>query len=86
MRLMAATAGALVSVVILMAIMVAEGERLNESSSSSELFWSTAAKEEPDKDSDSSAAVEVVNDQDLLDGGFSSLDGMLQWAIGLYLI
>ncbi|OAY43789.1 uncharacterized protein LOC110621144 [Manihot esculenta] len=78
-----------VVVVLIMAmtvIGVTEGERFNKTSSSGGLFWSTAKEEsdlmlkaEPDEDSSAAA---VVNDHDDLDGGFSSLDGMLQWAIG----
>lgn len=81
-----------VVVVLIMAMTVTgvtEGERFNKTSSSGGLFWSTAKEEsdlmlkaEPDEDSSAAA---VVNDHDDLDGGFSSLDGMLQWAIGLYL-
>ncbi|CAN1227781.1 Hsp70 nucleotide exchange factor fes1 [Linum grandiflorum] len=69
---------------------VAEDKQLNETSSSSSLVW-TAAKEEysdnlmlsaePVNES-SSVAAAVVGDHDELDGGFSSLEGMLQWAIG----
>ncbi|XP_025011943.1 hsp70 nucleotide exchange factor fes1 isoform X2 [Ricinus communis] len=75
---------ALVTVILI--TMVAEGERLNKSSSSSGVFWSTVKEEsdllrkaEPDEDPSAAA---VVNDHDHLDGGFSSLDGMLQWAVG----
>ncbi|CAN1812944.1 Hsp70 nucleotide exchange factor fes1 [Linum perenne] len=62
-------------------------KQLNETSSSSSLVW-TAANEESDNlmlnaelVNESSVAA-VVGDQDELDGGFSSLEGMLQWAIG----
>uniref|UniRef100_A0A2P2LMR3 Uncharacterized protein MANES_08G098100 n=1 Tax=Rhizophora mucronata TaxID=61149 RepID=A0A2P2LMR3_RHIMU len=63
-----------------------EGEGANKTSSPAGLFWSTA-KDEADlsrknePDDDYSADV-IVNDPDEADGGFSSLDGMLQWAIG----
>lgn len=51
------------------------------------LVWSSA-KEEGDlliehrPQEDSAAATPVVHDADGFDGGFSSLDSMLQWAIG----
>lgn len=61
---------------------VAIADRVNKTSSAG-LFWSTA-KEEGDllrkfEDEDSTG---VANNNDDFDGGFSSLDGMLQWAIG----
>lgn len=69
----------LVLLTMTMDVMVAE--RVTNSSSGG-LFWSTAKEEEdllrkadPNDDSTSAAS-------DELDGGFSSLDGMLQWAIG----
>ncbi|KAF2288436.1 hypothetical protein GH714_007468 [Hevea brasiliensis] len=78
--------GVLPVLIMVIVINVAEGERLNKTSSSGGLFWSTAKEEsdlmlkaEPDEDS---SAASVVNDHDEVDGGFSSLDGMLQWAIG----
>ncbi|XP_056166015.1 hsp70 nucleotide exchange factor FES1 [Syzygium oleosum] len=59
-------------------------ERVNRSASAG-LFWSTA-KEEADlvrmADPQEDPTAQAVNEQDGLDGGFSSLDGMLQWAIG----
>lgn len=51
------------------------------------LIWSSA-KEESDlliehrPQEDSAVATPVVHDADGFDGGFSSLDSMLQWAIG----
>ncbi|KAK3003599.1 hypothetical protein RJ639_019845 [Escallonia herrerae] len=61
----------------------AMAERVNKSASGG-LFWSTA-KEEGDlvrkAEADESAAA-VLNDEDDFHGGFSTLDGMLQWAIG----
>ncbi|KDP23223.1 hypothetical protein JCGZ_23056 [Jatropha curcas] len=78
--------GILAAFMTVTVIGVAEGERFNITPSTGGLFWSSAKEEsdlmlkaEPDKDS--SAAV-AVSDPDGLDGGFSSLDGMLQWAIG----
>ncbi|KAK1571343.1 hypothetical protein Q3G72_015376 [Acer saccharum] len=64
----------------------AMAERVNNSSSAG-LFWSTAKEEEDllrkaDPNDDSTAASVVNERDDELDGGFSSLDGMLQWAIG----
>lgn len=56
-------------------------------SSAGGLIWSSA-KEEGDlliqyrPEEDSTAAAPVVHDADGFDGGFSSLDSMLQWAIG----
>ncbi|XP_044462772.1 hsp70 nucleotide exchange factor FES1-like isoform X2 [Mangifera indica] len=59
---------------------------LENNSSSASLFWSTAKEEEDllrkTEPNDDSSATSVVSDHDQLDGGFSSLDGMLQWAIG----
>lgn len=62
----------------------ARAERLNKSASAG-LFWSSA-KEEADlvrmADPQEDPTAQAVNEHDGLDGGFSSLDGMLQWAIG----
>ncbi|KAK8710986.1 hypothetical protein V6N13_146293 [Hibiscus sabdariffa] len=55
-------------------------ERENMSSSAG-LFWSTA-KEEGDLVHKSGYADDSTATADDIDGGFSSLDGMLQWAIG----
>ncbi|KAK4779592.1 hypothetical protein SAY87_015698 [Trapa incisa] len=65
-------------------VAVVVAERVNKSSSAG-LVWSTAKEEaelvrKPDSDVDPTAG--VVDDIDGIDGGFSSLDGMLQWAIG----
>ena len=61
---------------------MAQADRVNKSSSGG-LFWSTA-KEEGDlmRKSEAQESTVGVNDNADLDGGFSSLDGMLQWAIG----
>ncbi|GMP57397.1 hypothetical protein CsSME_00021516 [Camellia sinensis var. sinensis] len=52
-------------------------------SASGRLFWSTA-KEEGDlvRKAEVEDSIEVFNQKDDFDGGFSSLDGMLQWSIG----
>ncbi|KAI3409712.1 Fes1 domain-containing protein [Psidium guajava] len=69
---------------LLVVAAVARAERANRSASAG-LFWSTA-KEEADlvrmSDPQEDPTAQAVNEQDGLDGGFSSLDGMLQWAIG----
>ncbi|KAF8040994.1 hypothetical protein BT93_B3035 [Corymbia citriodora subsp. variegata] len=69
---------------LLLVIAAAAAERVNRSASTG-LFWSTA-KEEADlvrmADPQEDPTAQAVNEQDGLDGGFSSLDGMLQWAIG----
>ncbi|XP_057961627.1 hsp70 nucleotide exchange factor FES1 isoform X2 [Malania oleifera] len=56
------------------------------SAAAARLFWSSA-KEEADllrtaEDDSPSAAVVGDRDHDDIDGGFSTLDGMLQWSIG----
>lgn len=64
-------------VTIMMAMtMAARAERVNKSSSSySEgVYWSSAKEDESIRE----------GDRDDFDGGFSSLDGMLQWAVGVY--
>ncbi|XAR64318.1 hypothetical protein NMG60_11024611 [Bertholletia excelsa] len=67
---------------LVMAVGITRAERVNKSVSE-ELFWSTAKQEEDllrkAEDEESPA---LLNENDELDGGFSSLDGMLQWAIG----
>ncbi|KAJ4840153.1 hypothetical protein Tsubulata_000235, partial [Turnera subulata] len=71
-------------------ITAAEGERLNKTSSSGGLFWSTEKDEadlnrkaELSRDNSSSSSEGVVGgDHDDFDGGFSTLEGILQWAIG----
>lgn len=52
-------------------------------SSAGSLFWSTA-KDEADllRSSQENSAESVADDHSDSDGGFSSLEGMLQWAIG----
>ncbi|XP_022874800.1 hsp70 nucleotide exchange factor FES1 [Olea europaea var. sylvestris] len=76
------------SLIILLAMSFASTERVNKSEASTGLFWSTA-KEEGDllrkaqTDDDSSSLLLGDNQEEhQLDGGFSSLEGMLQWAIG----
>ncbi|KAL0310183.1 UNVERIFIED_CONTAM: Hsp70 nucleotide exchange factor FES1 [Sesamum calycinum] len=62
-------------------------ERVNKSSSVG-LFWSTAKEEgdllrwKPEANDDLSDPTVQEEEERHLDGGFSSLDGMLQWAIG----
>ncbi|KAM7468810.1 hypothetical protein LguiB_016372 [Lonicera macranthoides] len=74
-----------------------KADGVKNKSASGGLFWSTAKEEgdlqqqqqqqvvvskaKTDSDESSSAALQL-NQADELDGGFSSLDGMLQWAIG----
>uniref|UniRef100_A0A6N2JWX3 Nucleotide exchange factor Fes1 domain-containing protein n=1 Tax=Salix viminalis TaxID=40686 RepID=A0A6N2JWX3_SALVM len=74
----------LASAVILTAATVISGERVNRTSATAGLVWSKGklksdllSKPEQGNSDDSSAGAD-----DDLDGGFSSLDGMLQWAIG----
>ncbi|XP_011004315.1 PREDICTED: hsp70 nucleotide exchange factor FES1 [Populus euphratica] len=74
--------------VILAATAVISGELVDETSATAGLSWSTG-KDKPGllskaelENSDDSSAAAVVNDHDDLDGGFSSLEGMLHWAIG----
>ncbi|GMH09178.1 hypothetical protein Nepgr_011018 [Nepenthes gracilis] len=63
-------------------IVIAKEDRLNKSVSSG-YYWLTA-KEEGDLygKTDTDESTLTLNGNDELDGGFSSLDGMLQWAIG----
>lgn len=56
-------------------------ENNNNNNDSSSLYWSTA-KDEVDLLSKPQAQQEDDSDSD---GGFSSLEGMLQWAIGIYI-
>lgn len=69
---------------LLLFLAAVTADRVNKSASGG-LFWSTA-KEEADlarkPDAEDDLAAPVVDDRDGVDGGFSSLDGMLQWAIG----
>ncbi|KAK2634695.1 hypothetical protein Ddye_029487 [Dipteronia dyeriana] len=78
--------GAALCMLLLAMTVTAMAERVNISSLAG-LFWSTAKEEEDllrkaDPNDDSTAASVVNERDDELDGGFSSLDGMLQWAIG----
>lgn len=62
--------------------MIASANRVlenNHNNGSSSLYWSTA-KDEVDLLSKPQAQQEDDSDSD---GGFSSLEGMLQWAIGI---
>ncbi|XP_059658377.1 uncharacterized protein LOC132304643 isoform X2 [Cornus florida] len=74
--------GLLILATVFMAIAVARAEKVNKSSSGG-LFWSSA-KEEGDllRKAEAEESTAALNDKDDFDGGFSSLDGMLQWAIG----
>ncbi|KAF9686080.1 hypothetical protein SADUNF_Sadunf03G0121100 [Salix dunnii] len=74
----------LASAVILTAATVISGERVNKTSATAGLVWSKgksksdlSSKPEQGNNDDASAG-----EDDDLDGGFTSLDGMLQWAIG----
>ncbi|KAL4585772.1 hypothetical protein LXL04_010398 [Taraxacum kok-saghyz] len=60
-------------VVMVMAVEISRSEQVNQSASEG-LYWSTA--------NGNAETDESLNDHDELDGGFPSLDGMLQWAIG----
>ncbi|XVE86408.1 hypothetical protein DITRI_Ditri18aG0032200 [Diplodiscus trichospermus] len=75
---------ALISLLLLLFIAMemarTSAERENKSSSAG-LFWSTA-KEEGDLVHKAGPADDSSAPGDVVDGGFSSLDGMLQWAIG----
>ncbi|KAJ6702070.1 PROTEIN FOLDING REGULATOR [Salix koriyanagi] len=73
---------------ILSVATVISGELVNETSATAGLLWSTGkdesdllSKAEPENSNNSSSSA-VVNDHEDLDGGFSSLEGMLHWAIG----
>lgn len=63
----------LLVVISLMGFSIAE--KVN---SSGGMVWSSA-RDEAELVQDSGA---VIGEQDQIDGGFSSLDGMLHWAIG----
>lgn len=72
-------------ILLMITTVIGRAERVTNSSSAG-LFWSTA-KEDEDllrkaEPNDDSTAAAIVNDHDEFDGGFSSIDGMLQWAIG----
>ncbi|KAF5746346.1 hsp70 nucleotide exchange factor FES1 isoform X2 [Tripterygium wilfordii] len=77
-------AGGVSRVLVIMLLLLTVGAKdPNRNSTSGGLVWSTA-KDEGDllgKTEPEDAAAEL-NDHEHLDGGFSSLDGMLQWAIG----
>lgn len=77
----------MLSQLTLMVVIIRAGAD-SKNGSSGGLFWS-AAKEEQDllqeaEPKDDSTSSTLVNDVDEVDGGFSSLDGMLQWAIGWF--
>ena len=74
----------IVSIPILLSITVwASEDRINKSTPG--LIWSTGKEVgELYRKSHSEEPV-ALNEHDELDGGFSSLDGMLQWAIGNFL-
>ncbi|KAI4385331.1 hypothetical protein MLD38_003371 [Melastoma candidum] len=65
--------------ILVLAVVSSAAERENMTASSGGLFWSTA-QEEADLLRKEDPA--ILDDRDDIDGGFSSLDGMLQWAIG----
>ncbi|KAL2226697.1 UNVERIFIED_CONTAM: Hsp70 nucleotide exchange factor fes1, partial [Sesamum indicum] len=75
------------ALLVLLLMGIARTERVNKSSSVG-LFWSTAKEEgdllrwKPEANDDLSDPT-VHEEERHLDGGFSSLDGMLQWAIGI---
>lgn len=58
----------------------ASDSRVNKSTPG--LFWSTGKDEGELFRKSQAEEPEALNENDELDGGFSSLDGMLQWAIG----
>nr|AIL24129.1 heat shock protein 1 [Tamarix hispida] len=68
--------------ILMPGVVIASEDRLNNSASAG-LFWSTA-KEEADlyRKAKLDESALTLNENNELDGGFSSLDGMLQWAIG----
>ncbi|OMO90050.1 Armadillo-like helical [Corchorus capsularis] len=77
---------ALISSFLLLLIMATTWAERENKSSSAGLFWSTAKEERdlvhkagPSDVDDSATAAAAAED---IDGGFSSLEGMLQWAIG----
>uniref|UniRef100_A0A803LTU3 Uncharacterized protein n=1 Tax=Chenopodium quinoa TaxID=63459 RepID=A0A803LTU3_CHEQI len=72
-----------VIVVISAAMAWASDGRVNKSALG--LFWSTGKEEGELLKNPQPAEPEALDDNDELDGGFSSLDGMLQWAIGIAL-
>ncbi|KAL9267132.1 Hsp70 nucleotide exchange factor FES1-like protein [Drosera capensis] len=64
------------------AIVIADEDHVNHTASAG-LFW-TAAKDESDlyRKTNADDSTLTLNGNNELDGGFSSLDGILQWAIG----
>ncbi|CAI0545507.1 unnamed protein product [Linum tenue] len=83
--------GLLAGVLVLLALVVSgvtADIQLNETSSSAGLSWTPGNEEsgivipKSDPGNESSVISAIVSEQDQLDGGFSSLEGMLQWAIG----
>ncbi|KAL0363817.1 UNVERIFIED_CONTAM: Hsp70 nucleotide exchange factor fes1 [Sesamum angustifolium] len=79
------------ALLLLLLMGIARTERVNKSSSVG-LFWSTAKEEgdllrwKPEANDDLSDPTVQEEEERHLDGGFSSLDGMLQWAIGIFSI
>ncbi|KAG2329214.1 hypothetical protein Bca52824_000394 [Brassica carinata] len=63
---------------LLVAISLVGGSIAEKANSSGGMVWSTA-RDEAELVEDSGL---VIGEQDQIDGGFSSLDGMLHWAIG----
>ncbi|KAK6139120.1 hypothetical protein DH2020_027138 [Rehmannia glutinosa] len=76
-----------VALLVVLAIGVTRADRVNKSASLGS-FWSTAKEEsdhlrwKPEVDDDLSDSVVQEEEEHHLDGGFSSLEGMLQWAVG----
>ncbi|KAL8170625.1 hypothetical protein V2J09_022429 [Rumex salicifolius] len=67
---------------IILSLAVASEDRLNKSTSGG-LVWSSDKEEgELYRKTDSEDDTITLNSNDEIDGGFSSLEGMLQWAIG----
>lgn len=64
-------------VLLLLAFALAVADVANNQSSSGGLFWATA------KDESELLVKAEADEHDEFESGFSSLDGMLQWAIGI---
>lgn len=64
-------------VLLLLAFALAVADVANNQSSSGGLFWATA------KDESELLVKAEADEHNEFEGGFSSLDGMLQWAIGI---
>ncbi|CAO2838049.1 unnamed protein product [Amaranthus hypochondriacus] len=79
MRVLRLSLIVLIAILISVSIAWANEDRVNKSISG--LVWSTGKEGGLFGKSHSEEPVDL-NDNDELDGGFSSLDGMLQWAIG----